>query len=201
MSEPVIFKVGTKDRYSSLTSHPSNVIYFLTDTGEIYKGDIQFGGGGSGIELDNTWTTSTTTAPTTNLVKTTIDELSTSISTLNNSVTNINRTVVNKADKLTIYNMTTMTHTIHLAHNSEYRYFASAISKVNVTLPAPSASMEFYCSIVCKISGVSTIADFIDSTLTIKFLNGDTDISECTTIEVLIFYNGTNYCAIGYGTK
>lgn len=39
----VIFKFGTKAQYQALTTKLDNALYFLTDTGELYRGSVPFG--------------------------------------------------------------------------------------------------------------------------------------------------------------
>lgn len=39
----VIFKFGTRAQYDSLASKLENALYFLTDTGELYRGSVPFG--------------------------------------------------------------------------------------------------------------------------------------------------------------
>lgn len=39
----VIFKFGTRAQYDSLASKLENALYFLTDTGELYRGTVPFG--------------------------------------------------------------------------------------------------------------------------------------------------------------
>ena len=41
----VIFKVGTKEQYNLLEQKDSNTLYWLSDTQEIYKGDVLYGVG------------------------------------------------------------------------------------------------------------------------------------------------------------
>lgn len=39
----VLFKFGTRADYNALTTKQSNALYFLTDTGELYRGEVPFG--------------------------------------------------------------------------------------------------------------------------------------------------------------
>ena len=39
----VIFKFGTKAQYQALATKLDNALYFLTDTGELYRGSVPFG--------------------------------------------------------------------------------------------------------------------------------------------------------------
>ena len=49
----VRFKFGTKAEYKQLLVPDTNTLYFITDTGEIYRGDVNFGtGGGGGSSAD-----------------------------------------------------------------------------------------------------------------------------------------------------
>lgn len=49
----VVFKYGTRAEYDALTSKDSSSLYFLTDTGEIYRGDVGLAQG-SHYEIENT---------------------------------------------------------------------------------------------------------------------------------------------------
>lgn len=49
----VVFKYGTRAEYDALTSKDSSSLYFLTDTGEIYRGDVGLAQG-SHYEVENT---------------------------------------------------------------------------------------------------------------------------------------------------
>lgn len=40
MATPVVFKYGTRAQYDALQEKATNALYFLTDTGEIYRGDV-----------------------------------------------------------------------------------------------------------------------------------------------------------------
>lgn len=40
MATPVVFKYGTRAQYDALQEKSTNALYFLTDTGEIYRGDV-----------------------------------------------------------------------------------------------------------------------------------------------------------------
>ena len=42
---PVVLKYGLRAEYDSLQEKSSNVLYFLTDTGEIYRGDVNLARG------------------------------------------------------------------------------------------------------------------------------------------------------------
>ena len=42
-SNKVIFKFGTKAKYLALSTKLENALYFLTDTGELYRGTVPFG--------------------------------------------------------------------------------------------------------------------------------------------------------------
>lgn len=42
---PVVFKYGTRADYDNLASYDEKVLYFLTDTGEIYRGDVNLARG------------------------------------------------------------------------------------------------------------------------------------------------------------
>lgn len=46
----VIFKVGTKEKYESLLNKDPNTLYWLTDTQEIYRGNMLFGVGKTATE-------------------------------------------------------------------------------------------------------------------------------------------------------
>lgn len=52
---PVVFKYGTRADYDSLASYDEKVLYFLTDTGEIYRGDVNLARGShyEGIRGEN----------------------------------------------------------------------------------------------------------------------------------------------------
>lgn len=52
---PVIFKYGTRADYDSLTRYDEKALYFLTDTGEIYRGDVNLARGShyEGIRGEN----------------------------------------------------------------------------------------------------------------------------------------------------
>lgn len=45
MALPVVFKYGTREQYDSLAAKNENALYFLTDTGEIYRGDVNLARG------------------------------------------------------------------------------------------------------------------------------------------------------------
>lgn len=45
MALPVVFKYGTREQYDNLSEKNSNALYFLTDTGEIYRGDVNLARG------------------------------------------------------------------------------------------------------------------------------------------------------------
>ena len=42
---PVVLKYGLRAEYDALAEKSSNVLYFLTDTGEIYRGDVNLARG------------------------------------------------------------------------------------------------------------------------------------------------------------
>lgn len=52
---PVVFKYGTRADYDNLASYDEKVLYFLTDTGEIYRGDVNLARGShyEGIRGEN----------------------------------------------------------------------------------------------------------------------------------------------------
>ena len=56
---------GTKQQYINLQNKDSNALYFLSDIGEIYKGEIQYGGGSgsmlTGVLLASNWSNNTQT--------------------------------------------------------------------------------------------------------------------------------------------
>lgn len=43
MAQNVLFKVGTKAQFQALSTKSANTLYWLTDTQELYKGDVLFG--------------------------------------------------------------------------------------------------------------------------------------------------------------
>ena len=43
MASKVIFKFGTKEQFDAQNTKLDNALYFLTDTGELYRGNIPFG--------------------------------------------------------------------------------------------------------------------------------------------------------------
>lgn len=43
MAQNVLFKVGTKAQFQALSIKSENTLYWLTDTQELYKGDVLFG--------------------------------------------------------------------------------------------------------------------------------------------------------------
>jgi hypothetical protein len=45
MSQNVIFKIGTSSQYSALATKNENTLYWLSDTQELYKGEVLFGKG------------------------------------------------------------------------------------------------------------------------------------------------------------
>ena len=45
MALPVVFKYGTREQYDNLAAKNENALYFLTDTGEIYRGDVNLARG------------------------------------------------------------------------------------------------------------------------------------------------------------
>lgn len=45
MATPVVFKYGTRAQYDALTEKASNALYFLTDTGELLRGDVNMAKG------------------------------------------------------------------------------------------------------------------------------------------------------------
>lgn len=59
----VQFKTGTRAQYNALQTKPENTIYFLTDTGEVYKGSVLMSGrehfkGVMTVASDEVWLTS-----------------------------------------------------------------------------------------------------------------------------------------------
>lgn len=42
---PVVFKYGTREQYDGLTVKDDSALYFLTDTGEIYRGAVNLARG------------------------------------------------------------------------------------------------------------------------------------------------------------
>lgn len=50
MSQNVIFKIGTRAQFNALTTKNQNTLYWLSDTQELYKGDILFGTGATASE-------------------------------------------------------------------------------------------------------------------------------------------------------
>lgn len=45
MAVAVLYKQGTKEEYLSIPVHKANVLYFCTNTGELYKGDALYSDG------------------------------------------------------------------------------------------------------------------------------------------------------------
>lgn len=45
MANQVVFKYGTRSQYDGLETKATNALYFLTDTGEIYRGDVNLARG------------------------------------------------------------------------------------------------------------------------------------------------------------
>jgi hypothetical protein len=45
MAQNVLFKVGTKDQFDAIATKSEVTLYWLTDTQELYKGDVLFGTG------------------------------------------------------------------------------------------------------------------------------------------------------------
>lgn len=57
----VVFKYGTREQYDNLAAKATNALYFLTDTGEIYRGDVNLARGshyeGERNLVDDVWET------------------------------------------------------------------------------------------------------------------------------------------------
>jgi hypothetical protein len=45
MAQNVLFKVGTRDQFDAIVTKSEVTLYWLTDTQELYKGDVLFGTG------------------------------------------------------------------------------------------------------------------------------------------------------------
>ena len=45
MSQNVIFKIGTRAQFDAIVTKNQNTLYWLSDTQELYKGDVLFGKG------------------------------------------------------------------------------------------------------------------------------------------------------------
>ena len=50
MSQNVLFKIGTRAQYDALATYNQNTLYWLSDTQQLYKGDILFGTGAMASE-------------------------------------------------------------------------------------------------------------------------------------------------------
>ena len=61
MANQVVFKYGTREQYDGLATKAANALYFLTDTGEIYRGDVNLARGshyeGERNKVDDVWET------------------------------------------------------------------------------------------------------------------------------------------------
>ena len=61
MANQVVFKYGTREQYDGLATKAANALYFLTDTGEIYRGDVNLARGshyeGERNKVNDVWET------------------------------------------------------------------------------------------------------------------------------------------------
>ena len=175
--------------YNTINKDP-NAIYFITNNsggGRLYVGEQSYN-----IDIVNNLElgpTSTTTAPTVSAV----------VGGLNNKVS--------RCAIITDSTSTTLPNNITLNADTEYRYVAltytsTATPTLVLTIPN-TTEYQFYSSIVLsKINFSGTIEEFVSlapasPVQTIRFLNGDMDLSSNDVAELLFFSNGIDICCIG----
>lgn len=84
--------------------------------------------------------------------------------------------------------------------NREEHRFTEATITSPVTIRAElGGSEEFYAVIVSKISFSGTAADLIDVPSNCKVVNGELDVSEFTVVQITLYYDGFNICAVVSG--
>ena len=187
--KPVRFCFGTEAKYNTINKDP-NAIYFITNSvggGRLYVGEQSYN-----VDVVNNLElgpTSTTTAPTVSAV----------VGGLNNKVS--------RCAIITDSTSATLPNNITLNTDTEYRYVAltytsTATPTLVLTIPN-TTEYQFYSSIVLsKINFSGTIEEFVSlasasPVQTIRFLNGDVDLSGNDVVELLFFSNGIDICCIG----
>lgn len=187
--KPVRFCFGTEAKYNTINKDP-NAIYFITNSaggGRLYVGEQSYN-----VDVVNNLElgpTSTTTAPTVSAV----------VGGLNNKVS--------RCAIITDSTSATLPNNITLNTDTEYRYVAltytsTATPSLVLTIPN-TTEYQFYSSIVLsKINFSGTIEEFVSlasasPVQTIRFLNGDMDLSGNDVVELLFFSNGIDICCIG----
>ena len=86
----------------------------------------------------------------------------------------------------------------YIGNREEHRFLNATVSSTITIRAELGGSEEFYAVIVSKISFAGTAADLIDVT-SCKVVNGDLDVSEFTVVQITLYYDGFNICAVVSG--